>query len=184
MAQFLYLFIEKWGVYPPPVKLLSSPLWQMKRDATMTGRWGVIPVYPWTTEKEVKQQARQIQRAIGKKHQDFTSYRQALKAKWLEDSHISEAANRPPGRNKIAAEVWGRKEGLKRWPFSKEVGIANLSIRWASRLNEALHGWRQIHDKRRPSLSTDVLEGANRRRQPRREWLCVVCKTENVIQRL
>lgn len=68
MVEFLDPFIKKWGgVYPPPQELLYSPLPQETYAATMTGQWGIIPVYPWTTEKEVKDRLKQIQGAIGKK---------------------------------------------------------------------------------------------------------------------
>ena len=69
MHKFLDPFIKKWGgAYPAPDELLSSPLSQETVAATMTGQWGIIPVYPWTTGKEVKDRLKQIQGAIGKKH--------------------------------------------------------------------------------------------------------------------
>src|SRR5262245_20808669 len=69
MSKYLDPFIEKWNVYPLFPELLSSWLWQKRYAATMTGRWGIIPVYPWTTEEEVTNQLTTIQLAIGKKHQ-------------------------------------------------------------------------------------------------------------------
>lgn len=126
MSKFLDPFIAKWGgAYPLPSELLSSPIWQKKETATMTGRWGVIPVYPWTTAEEVNHQAKQIQKAIGKKYKEFMVSRHATIAKWLSDSYISTRTNKPPRYSDIAAAVWGRKKGLRR--PSKEDGIANLS---------------------------------------------------------
>lgn len=125
MERFLDPFIAKWKAYPLPDNLLSSPIWQKKKNAVMTGRWGVIPVYPWTTDAEVKRQRRRIQRVIGKKHQDFRLSRMAHIARWLEDSHVSTRTGKRPSRSDIAAVVWSRLEGLKR-PSKKKV-IANLS---------------------------------------------------------
>jgi hypothetical protein len=133
MSKFLDPFAEKWGgVYPPPDELLSSPLRLGTQSATMTGRWGIIPVYPWTTEKEVKNRMKNIQRAIGKEHQDFRVFYLSHVARWLRDFYISPKTGRPPGLGKIAAAVWGRKKGLRR--PSKRAGIASLSVELEAKL--------------------------------------------------
>ena len=126
MSKFLDPFMAKWrGAHPLSDELLSSSLWQKKEIATMTGRWGVIPVYPWTTEKDVNRQTKQIQKAIGKQYTNPTAYRLTLIAKWLSDSYLSTRTHKPPKLRDIAAAVWERKKGLNR--PSKAQAIANLS---------------------------------------------------------
>ena len=125
MSKYLDPFIEKWKAYPPPEELLCSPLRVKRYIATMTGRWGMIPVYPWTTAKEVRHRLKEIQQSIGKEHQDFKAYRQALIAKWLEDSYISTRTGAAPSRSEVATVVWDRNDGLNR--PSKEEAIADLS---------------------------------------------------------
>ena len=126
MSNVLDPFIENWGAYPPDIELLVSPLRYRKYSARMTGLWGIIPVYPWTTRQEIERQRRQIHRAIGKTHQDFMGNRDALIAKWLSLSHISSSTGKPPRSSDIAAVVWGQKKGLKR--PSKAQRIAKMSF--------------------------------------------------------
>jgi hypothetical protein len=90
----------------------------------MSGRWGMIPVYPWTKEEEVTSRLKEIQRVIGKKHIDFGAIRKAQVAKWLDDNYRSTRTGLHPRRNETAAAVWGRRTGLKR-PSKKEA-IAKL----------------------------------------------------------
>lgn len=121
MNKYLDPFIKKWGgVYPPPQELLYSPLPQETYAAAMTGQWGIIPVYPWTTEKEVKNRLKQIRRAIGKKHMDFGAIQRAHLAIWLKDNFVSPERDRPPKGSRIASAVWGRKKGLSR-PSTEEA---------------------------------------------------------------
>src|SRR5688500_11993769 len=55
-------FARKWGgAYPATEELLSSPLYQERNAAQMSGRWGIIPVYTWTTRTDVLSQLKQIQ---------------------------------------------------------------------------------------------------------------------------
>ena len=122
MNKFLDPFIKKWGgAYPAPQELLTSPLSQETHAATMTGQWGIIPVYPWTTEKEVKNRLKQIRRAIGKKHMDFWAIQRAHLAIWLTDNFVSPETGRPPKGSRIASAVWGRKKGLRRPSMQKAI---------------------------------------------------------------
>jgi hypothetical protein len=125
MSTVLNAFIDKWGANPLPVALLRSLGHYKKYYATVNGRWGLIPVYPWTTKQEIEHHARQIHRMIGKSHQDFMEDRRVQIAKWL-SSHVSLRTGSPPRYSDIAAVVWGRTKGLKR--LSKERGVARLSF--------------------------------------------------------
>ena len=115
MSSYLDPFTLKWGgAYPASDELLGSPLWQETNSAQTTGRWGLIPVYPWTTTKNVTDQLKKIQRAIGKKHFDKEAIRKAQIAEWLQKYFISPNTGRPPGRSTTAAAVWGLRNGLNR----------------------------------------------------------------------
>src|SRR6188508_3625863 len=98
MSRVLDPFLNKWSAYPLPEELLSPLIRQRKQGAVLKGRWGLIPVYPWTTKQEVTRELKRIQRSIGKMHQDLQTARLALIAKWLEDAHISIKTKRPPPR--------------------------------------------------------------------------------------
>jgi hypothetical protein len=125
MSTYLDPFAKKWrGAYPATEELLSTPLYQETNAAQMSGRWGLIPVYPWTTEKEIKTKLKQIQRVIGKKYIDFVAIRRAQIANWLDENFRSTRTEAPPMRSETAAVVWGRRRGLNRQ--SKEEAIAKL----------------------------------------------------------
>lgn len=119
---YLDPFIQKWGgAYPASDELLSSPIWQETNDAQLTGRWGIIPVYPWTTKKDVTDQLKNIQQKIGKKRIEIEAIRKAQIARWLQDCFISTDAGVPPRRSTTAAAVWGRKKGLTRLRLESAV---------------------------------------------------------------
>ncbi len=63
-------FAEKWGVRP-----MFSPrlLRLVARVGTDRNRWGLIPVFPWTSRQEVLSRLEDIQKVIGKTHKDFLS---------------------------------------------------------------------------------------------------------------
>lgn len=91
----------------------------------MTGRWGIIPVYPWTTKKDVTDQLKKIQQRIGKKLIDIEAIRKAQIARWLQDCFISTDTGAPPRRSTTAEAVWGRKKGLTR--LRLEAAINKMS---------------------------------------------------------
>jgi len=125
MDEYLEPFMKKWkGAYPASLDLLTPPLFQAANAAIANGRWGIIPVYPWTTEKDVTQHRRKIKRAIGREDLDFSAIRRAQIARWLEEFYISPRTNAPPERRKLAEVVWARKSGLER-PTLEEA-IADL----------------------------------------------------------
>jgi len=118
-------FIKKWGAFPPEKNLLVSSSRYKTHYAIMTGLWGLIPVFPWTTRQEIEKQARQIHRAIGRKHKDFMENRRAQIAEWL-SWHRHSVTDKAPRPRDIAAVVWGRTKGLKR--PSKAQGVSKMSF--------------------------------------------------------
>jgi hypothetical protein len=120
-------FYEKWGVLPPmTVDLLDeNESLQGQRGAHIlgTGTWGLIPVFPWTTQDEVKEALKRIQRKIPRGHTDTKEQRRRAQiASWL-GTH-TDAKGRPIPRTEIARVVWSRKSGLRR--PSKAQAIARL----------------------------------------------------------
>src|SRR5687768_11954140 len=52
--QYAAPFMRKWGVLPPTDReLIENEPWKEPAFCILTGRWGVIPVFPWTTEKDI-----------------------------------------------------------------------------------------------------------------------------------
>jgi hypothetical protein len=118
-------FIKKWGAYPPDKHLLASPKRYKAHYAVMKGLWGIIPVYPWTTRKEIEARARQIHRLIGTKHESFLEDRRVHIAEWL-SRYRNAVTGKAPRTIEIATVVWGRTVGLTR--SSKSKGLSKLSV--------------------------------------------------------
>jgi len=118
-------FVSKWGIFPPPYSELLDP--HPKRaqgDAIITGNWGIIPVFPWTTVKEIQEEARRIRRAIDKRHLDtIDNERRDMIARWLW-LHRRADGSQFFSNTEIARHVWGRKTGLRR--PTKAEAIARL----------------------------------------------------------
>jgi hypothetical protein len=112
-------FIEKWGVLPPHAGALVNPTpARAVADAVMSSRWGVLPIFAWTTEREIRPALHRIRRVVRKQHQDAETARRAQLARWLEDCGLG--FSRPA----IAGAVWGRQRGLRR--RSKAQALAQL----------------------------------------------------------
>lgn len=112
-------FVEKWGVPPPHAGALLNPgPARAVADAIMSGRWGVLPMFAWTTDREIRTAIQRIRRVVRKQHQDAETARRAQLARWLEDCSLG--FSRPA----IAGAVWGRRRGLRR--PSKAHAIAQL----------------------------------------------------------
>lgn len=129
-AQEIPRFYDKWGVLPPPKPLVDSrdpkAILAESRDKCIlgSGRWGLIPVFPWTTWAEVKAARRRIQRKIGKEHGDVEAERRRVEiAAWL--NQHTDAKRQPIPWAEICRVVWERKTGLRR--PTKAHAIARLS---------------------------------------------------------
>jgi hypothetical protein len=88
-------------------------------EAHITARWGLIPVYPWTTTRTLLSSAQRIHRAIGRQHQDAAGARRAQLAIWLRANGIDAPD--------ISRHVWSRRKGLQR-PSAAQA-IARLPLR-------------------------------------------------------
>jgi hypothetical protein len=102
-------FVKKWGATPPGVVLLTSPIHYRKYYAITTGQWGLICVYPWTSQDEVEKQVQEIHTAIGKRGKDFVSDRNIHVADWLSQQTMPKGTR--PSTDEIASVVWNQKQG-------------------------------------------------------------------------
>jgi len=95
-------FFAKWGAFPPRNFALLRPNDPRKEaDAILAGQWGLIPVYPWTTEGEIRKASVKTRRGIEKRHRDARGIELGRLADWLSTSGFSTA--------EIAKEIFGRK---------------------------------------------------------------------------
>jgi hypothetical protein len=119
-------FLAKWGVRPPPSSELVSPDSRRKYvDAIASGRWTVVPIYPWTRQQQIEDAIRRARKTLGKEHQDRAAQeRRVQQAAWLDACDI-------PGPE-IAKAVWGRRHGLRR--RSKGQATAAMSYQAEERL--------------------------------------------------
>ncbi len=116
-------FVRKWGVGPPlDRELVESDSRREVVFCILTGRWGVIPVFPWTRAQDISTSAAKIRQSIRKVHKDAEGRRRAMIAAWIR-MHPSSQGRAP--RAEIAAAVWGRKDGLRR--PSRAQAIRKLS---------------------------------------------------------
>jgi hypothetical protein len=122
--EYVAPFVRKWGVLPPTDReLVESDSWREVVFCILTGRWGVIPVFPWTRAQDISKSAAKIRQSIKKVHKDAEGRRQAMIATWIR-MHPSSRGRAP--RAEIAAAVWGRKDGLRR--PSRSAAIRRLSV--------------------------------------------------------
>jgi hypothetical protein len=101
------LFLERWGVPPPTSGELADPDPRRRFvDAIASGRWGVVPVFPGVTNRQIQASIKKIRSVIRKQHQDALANRHAQLLRWLEVIGF--------GRPTIARTVFGRQTGLRR----------------------------------------------------------------------
>src|SRR5262249_46752162 len=100
-------FEDRWGVPPTTTgELLDpDPRWRFL-DAIASGRWGMVPIFPWTTNRQIKARIEKIRSVIRKQHQDALITRHAQLVRWLDTIGFD--------RPKIAQVVFGRRTGLRR----------------------------------------------------------------------
>lgn len=110
-------FRVTWGVFPPPAILLVDPDPRRRIvEAMGSGRWGLILVFPWTTDADIQAQSKAIRKVTRKRHHDAQEEHRAPCAAWLEACGFS--------RSQVAKAVWGRRRGLRR--PTKEEAIRGL----------------------------------------------------------
>lgn len=100
-------FLARWGVVPPTTsELLDADPRRRLVQAIASGRWGVVPVFPWTTDREIRGRAKKIRSMIGKQHKDALVSSAAQLVQWLEACGFK--------RPTIARAVFRRRTGLSR----------------------------------------------------------------------
>jgi hypothetical protein len=108
-------FVGRWGVLPPQaVDLLNPDARRPLVEAIGSGRWGVVPIFAWTRNQDIKTAVRKIRRIIHTQHQDAENGRRAQLDGWLESCGFS--------RTEIARAVWGRRQGLRRPSRAQAIG--------------------------------------------------------------
>lgn len=99
-------FKATWGVAPPPGTLLERDERFNEAAALLAGRWGVIRVFPWTTERDVMAELKTIRTNTGRHDRRLgPEPRHDELAAWLDESGFDAVD--------IARVVWGRTKGLK-----------------------------------------------------------------------
>jgi hypothetical protein len=100
-------FVARWGVPPPPTRELVDPDSRRQAvEAIGSGGWGMIPVFPWTRDREMHTPVRTIRRRTHRQHQDALDRGFAQRADWLQDCGFDLST--------IARVVYERSTGLRR----------------------------------------------------------------------
>jgi len=100
-------FFERWGVAPPTSgELLDSDPRRRCSDVIASGRWGVVPVFPWTANRQILSSLKTIRSVIRKQHRDALITRHAQLVIWLQILGFDRPA--------IARAVFQRRKGLRR----------------------------------------------------------------------
>jgi hypothetical protein len=95
-------FKEKWDVWPPKsADVLDATGARQKAAAILTGRWGMIPVFPFTTNADIAAAVTRIRKAIGRKHQDAQNASRVARGLWLLEQGF------PP--EDVARAAWGKQ---------------------------------------------------------------------------
>ncbi len=83
-------FVRKWGALPPPFRELVAPDPRLPAfDMMISGRFGLIPVLPWTSQPQLLAAHRRIQHVIGRQHSDRHNTRRVQLTMWLSDHDLS-----------------------------------------------------------------------------------------------
>ncbi len=108
-------FATKWRCMPPLFEeVLGDDVRRKSHLAVMAGRWAVIPVFPWTTEHDVRRALRRIRSSpLQRQHRDANSTVQGARSLWLRfHGHR---------RHEISHALWRRHDGRARPSRSKIV---------------------------------------------------------------
>jgi hypothetical protein len=132
-------FAQKWNAWPAMDWGLFAPdRWHV--GAILTGQWGVVPVFPWTTDARLLSAARLVRRRIGKHHRDAMTHRRALLARWLETNDIP--------RREIPRLIRWREGGAER-PTTAEVLEHVSPARQKEMINRLMkQGWSEREARR------------------------------------
>src|SRR5262249_14190316 len=63
--------LRKWGALPLVSADLADPDERQRNTmAVLTGRWGLIPGFPWTGGQEIRSAVRRVRKNVGRQHRD------------------------------------------------------------------------------------------------------------------
>ena len=131
-----FAFLERWGVPPPTSGELVDPDPRRRFvDAIASGRWGVVPIFPWTTNRQIKASIKKIRPIIRKQHKDALVNRHVQLVRWLETIGFD--------RPTIARAVFERRKGLRR--PTKAAAIARTPEERQDQLYEEYRGLGLTH---------------------------------------
>ena len=124
-------FEKRWGVTPPTTsELLDSDPRRRFVDAIASGRWGLVAVFPGTTNRQIRGDLKKIRSVIRKQHQDALITRHAQLVRWLQILGFD--------RPTIARAIFQRRTGLHR--PTKAQAIARTPERREQQLVEQYRG--------------------------------------------
>src|SRR5207237_221197 len=113
-------FHDRWGVWPPQTgELLGADPRRRLVEAIASGNWGIVRVFPRTTDREIQSRVKTIRRTISKQHKDSLNGRTTQLVAWLQDCGAGF------DRKAIARAVHGWTKGLSR--PTKAQAIARTS---------------------------------------------------------
>jgi hypothetical protein len=94
VEQRMVPFAQQWQAWPAIDwgLVVQDPRHVGALLTVFTGRWGVVPVFPWTTDAELRHAARRIRRRIGSRHRDAWTHQRAVLSRWLETNGIPRRA--------------------------------------------------------------------------------------------
>ena len=116
----LLAFFDAWGIAPPRNEGLYKPEFRHQAASMLAGRWGLILIWPETTESDVRAELRRIQRIIGKRHRDsLARLPKDARARWLEHSGFRQA--------EIAAALYGRTRDARR-PTKEQIHRSDKAL--------------------------------------------------------
>jgi hypothetical protein len=80
-------FAKRWKAWPSIDPDLFRPA-RSPLSAMLSGQWGVVPVFAWTTDAELRAATRRVRQRIGRRHQDARTPERAMLSRWLETNGI------------------------------------------------------------------------------------------------
>jgi hypothetical protein len=126
-------FYDRYGVLP--VGSGTNSLFRLQKPsaphreavAILGGRWGLLRVFPWTTDAEIRAAGKRLRQALqqsgAKEHRDQERVK-IDRAMWLRQCGYSSV--------EIAKAVWGRRSGLRRPKLAKAVAADKDGTREAA----------------------------------------------------
>lgn len=124
-------FFDQWGLPPPTTgEVLDADPRRRVVDAIAAGRWGLVLIFPATTNQQVRGSIRTIRSVVRKQHLDALITRHAQLVGWLEAIGFD--------RPTIARVVFHRRAGLRR--PTRARAVARTSEQRDRQLHEYYRG--------------------------------------------